>query len=144
MVPSVVVVVLVADSLAAVACAVVGTCCIGVSLLRSDQRVATFGSTLLFGSVVATAQDPLWLLLGTVPVVLAWGTASTAIRLGRQVGRTAETLRVELVHGAATVTVVTLAGGVGYLGYRSVPGTDSPLAVALLLGSVLVAVLVLR
>ena len=42
------------------------------------------------------------------------------------------------------LVVVALAGGVGYLGYRSVTGSQSPLAVALLFGSVIAAVLVLR
>lgn len=136
----------VASSLVGALVATLGACLVAVGLWTVRQRLATLGATALFGAVLyaGLGSGPLWVLGATVPVVFAWTLASHTLRLGQQVGRRGQTWRVETVHAVATLVVVTVGGGVGYLGYRSVTGSQSPLAIAFLLGSVVAAVLVLR
>ena len=140
------VVALTAGSLVGLVLAAVGAVCVGVGLGRTRRTLVVVGLTASFGAVLYTGfgRDPLWLLGGTVPVALAWVLSGTALRLGRQVGRTDGTARVETVHGVTTLVVALLGGGIGYLGYRSVTGSQSPLALVFLLGPVLAVILVLR
>lgn len=143
---SLLVVGLVAASPLSVATSVFGTLCLGVGLWRVEYEPVTLGVAALFGAVlyVGLGRPPLWLLSATVPVILVWGAARHAVRLGRQVGRTGKTVRVELVQSVSTFVVVVLAGGLGYLTFQSVSGTVSLLGVVLLLGSVVTVTLVLR
>lgn len=143
---SLVVVALVANDPTGLAGAIVGTGCVAVGLWRVDERTVTVGVLALLGAVILVGSNrtPGWLLIATVPVILVWAIGGTTLRLGRQIGRAGETLRVELVHSVATLTVVTFAAGSGYLVYRSVSGTQSALAVALLVGSVIAAMVALR
>jgi hypothetical protein len=140
------VIVMVLDSVVGVALAACGAGLVCLGLWRGHRLTVTLGSTASFGAVlsVGTGRGPLWLLGATVPVVLTWALGGHALALGRQVGRTGETWRVETVHALTTLVVVVLGGAIGYVGYRSVTGARSPLAIALLLGGVLAAVLVLR
>lgn len=113
---------------------------------RADQDAVTVGVALLFGAVLYTGvgRDPLWLLGVTLPVVVVWSVGTNAVRLGRQVGRTGETLRVELVQFVSVLVVATVGGGAGYLGFRSLNTTPSVLGVALLFAGVVAAMLALR
>lgn len=140
------VVAVVLETLGGLALAVVGATLVAVGLWRTRRLAVTLGATALFGAVlyVGVGRGPLWLLGATVPVVLTWALAGHALTLGRQVGRTGETWRVEAVHAVATLVVIVFGGGAGYVGYRSVGGAQSPLAIAFLLGSVLAAVVALR
>jgi hypothetical protein len=140
------VVVLLSESFVGLPAALVGVAFVGIGLWRASGRLVALGATVLFGAVlvVGLGRGPLWVLGATVPVVLAWALAGHAVRLGQQVGRRGETWRVETVQAVATLVVVVVAGGVGYLGYRTITGSQSPLAIALLLGSVIAATLVLR
>lgn len=142
-----VVVALVAQSTGGLVLAVLGGVVLAAGLWWSAQPAVSFGASGLFGAVLLVSvggESPVWLLLATVPVVLAWTTATHAVRLGEQVGRSGGTWRVQLVQAIATLVVLSVGGGVGYLSSRSVTGSQSPLAIALLLGSVVAVVFVLR
>ncbi|MFC7075515.1 DUF7519 family protein [Haloarcula halophila] len=107
-----------------------------VGVVRDRDGLLTLGAVGLFGAVLlarTAGRSPVWLLAASVPVVLAWVTARHACRLGRQMGRSVPTLRVELVHAVSTLAVLVGGGGVGYLTYRSAVTSTSPLAVGLLL-----------
>lgn len=140
------VVVLVSGSTPALMAAVFGTVCVGVGLWQATRGAVTLGVAALFGSVllVGLGRTPLWLLCLTVLVVLVWGIARHAVRLGQQVGRTGATVRVELVQSVAVGVVAVVGGGGGYLGFRSAAGGVSLFAVALLMASVVTVTLVLR
>lgn len=137
---------LVTESRLAVVVAGAGVVCLVAGLWRTDRRFVTLGVLAQLCSVIYVGVNRTagWLLLAAMPVALAWGMASVAVRLGQQIGRTGETLRVELVHGVGTLTALVFAGGYSYVAFRSVTGTQSPLVVAILLGSLVVTVLVLR
>jgi len=141
-----VVVGLVTSDPASLAFAVVGGLAVGVGLLRRSEFALTAGVAGLFIAVLQAAAggSPEWVLGATVPVVLAWVTARHALRLGSQVGSEAPTLRVELVHTVSIVVLLTAGGGTGYLVYRSVTGTPSPLSLGLLLLAVVAFTLSLR
>jgi hypothetical protein len=128
-----------------VTAALVGTLCLAGGLWRVEHELVTLGVAALFGAIlyVGLSRPPRWLLSATVPVVLAWTSARHAIQLGHQVGRTGETVRVELVQSISTVVVVVLGGGLGYVVFLSVSGTVSLLGVVLLLASVVTVTLVL-
>ncbi|EMA11325.1 hypothetical protein SAMN05443574_10325 [Haloarcula vallismortis] len=116
-------------------------------LLRRSELALTAGVSGLFIAVIQAgtgAGSPEWLLGATAPVVLAWVTARHALRLETQIGVEAPTLRVELVHTISVGTLLTAGGGVGYLIYRSVTGTPSPLALGLLLLAVVAFTVALR
>ncbi len=146
MLAALVVAVSVSGSIPALSIALVGTGLLAAGLRSSSVRGVQLGSVGLFGAVVLVAVGSAtteWVLVATVPAALSWALAGHSVRLGRQVG-TAATWRVEAVHAVSMVVVLALGGGVGYLVYRSSAGSSSPLALALLLGSVLAVTLALR
>lgn len=126
---------LVAPLLVPVGTAALGGLVIAVGLYRRAFLWLGVGTSGLFVAVViaGTERSPAWSLAATVPVVLAWLSARYAVRLGQQVGHETATRRIELVHTISTVTVLGVGGTLSYMVARSVGGTSSPLAVALLL-----------
>ncbi|MXR52745.1 hypothetical protein GRX03_14165 [Halovenus sp. WSH3] len=127
------------------AIAFVGTAAVGIGLWRASQQVVTLGAGVVLVAVLfERIGETVWLVTAAGLVVLAWVLASNAIRLGRQVGRGGKTLRVELVHAVATVTVAGAGGGGSYLVFRSTAGTASLLAVGLFLASVVAVAMLLR
>lgn len=136
----------VADTPLGVGLSVLGTACVGVGLLYTRQQAVTLGVSVLFFAVLAGGIDsgPVRLVVASALLSLAWVLASHAVRLGRQIGRDGETLRVELVHAVTTVTVAGAGGGGGYVIFRSSAGTASLLAVGLFLASVVAVVALLR
>lgn len=138
---------LVAPAPAPLGLAVLGTAVGAVGVVRDREGALTVGATGLFGGVLLVGiagRSPAWLLAASVPVVLAWVVARHACRLGRQIGTGARTLRVELVHAVATLTVLVGGGVVGYVAHRSVTGSPSPLALGLVLLAVVAFSVTLR
>jgi len=138
---------LVAPAPAPLALAVGGGLALGAGLGRDAEFALTAGVAGLFAAVLVAGSEGRsveWALAAAVPVVLAWVTARHALRLGAQVGRAAGTLRVELVHLVSTTVLLAAGGGVGYLAYRSVAGSPSPLALGLLLLAVVAFTVSLR
>lgn len=144
---AVVVAALVAESTAALSFAALGGLLLVAGLVRLSASAVAVGAIGLFGAVLLTGaggKPPEWYLGATVPAMLAWTVASYALRLGRQVGREAPTLRVELVNLVSTLVVLVVGSGVGYLAYRSVVGGRTPLALALLVLAVVAFTVTLR
>lgn len=119
----------------------IGVVVLWAGLLRGTNAAVTTGSFGLFAAaVVAGAQSApvLPVLASVVLVVVAWDTGGNAISIGEQVGRDAETTRIELAHGLATLAVGVVTGGVGYAIYWFGSGGQPVAAVVfLLLGAVL-------
>jgi len=102
------------------------------------------GTVVLLAAVLVTGTaDPgvsaLRLLCATLTAVLAWDIGRYGVRIGRQLGTGAATLRIEVAH-ALTSTAVGIAGvSLGYLVYLAVEGAQSLDAFVLLfVGTLLV------
>ncbi|WP_415379364.1 hypothetical protein [Halosimplex sp. TS25] len=111
---------------------------------RGSRRLVKVGSGLVLLSVFVTAvvvKPPLQtLLVGTVAIVLAWDLGENAIGLGAQLGRRAETYRVELAHGLGSAAV----GAAAVVAGKTVAGVGTPgfplgVFAVLLIGLVLLA-----
>lgn len=120
---------------------VVGLVVLTVGLVRGETPVVTVGSFGLFlGAVVTGAQGaPVApVLAGVVLAVVAWDVGGNAISIGQQLGRSADTVRIELLHAGASLAVGTLSAGIGYGVYWfGASGQPVPAVVFLLLGAVL-------
>lgn len=119
----------------------------GVAPVRRgrERPLVAMGTGLVFLAVltsgVVRTTDLAPLLVAGALTVLAWDAAENAVSIGRQLGEAAQTVRSELVHGAASGLVaggaVLLVLGVDRLGIDGLP--FAALA-ALLLAGVALAV----
>ena len=111
--------------------------------LRVGRRVGvSVGAVGLVAGVVyggVLGGRPLVLLVGVAAAAIAWDAGGTAVDVGAQLGREADTVRVELVHAAGSLAVGAATIGVGYAVYLTASG-GQPMAALLLL---LVAVVLL-
>lgn len=127
----------------ALATGVAGFVVILGGLTRGSHAAVTVGAaSLLAGSILAgVGEAPVEvLLIAITATVVAWDAGGTAITLGDQLGRAADTVRIEVVHLGTTVLVGILTAGTGYALYRTVTGGAPVLAVLLLsLAAVLLA-----
>ncbi|MFC4541064.1 hypothetical protein ACFO5R_03860 [Halosolutus amylolyticus] len=113
-----------------------GAAVLAVGVARGVRSAVTLGSAgLVGGALVAGVQGaPAGATLVAVAAgVLAWDAATTAIGVGRQLGRAASTRRLELVHlaGSAAVGAVTIV--IGSLLYEAAGGGQPLLALLLLI-----------
>lgn len=119
-----------------------GVVLLGVGLAGQVRPAITLAAVALFVGVVAAALAgaPATTLLGaTVAVAVAYDAGENALSVARD-ARGAESVRVELVHAAATVALVGAAALGSYLAYRVSDGGSALGVVALLAGGVLVVV----
>lgn len=110
-------------------------------LARGTNSTVTTGAFGLFlAAVIAGAQNaPISPILASVVlVVVAWDTGSNAISVGEQLGRSTNTIRIEIVHILASITVGVVTASVGYAIYWFGAGGQPATAVVfLLLGAIL-------
>lgn len=110
-------------------------------LLARTLAAVTIGAFALFvAAVVAGAQHApvLPVVVSVSLAVVAWDAGGNAISVGEQLGREANTARVEAVHSLASLAVGAATAGVGYAVYSFGTGGQPVAAVAfLLLGAVL-------
>jgi hypothetical protein len=123
--------------------AAVGAVVFAASLVRGHRRAADVGGIVLFFGVVAsglgtTAVEPT--IVGTIATVVAWDVAHGAIDLGEQLGREAETSRLEAVQIVSSLLVGLLAGTAGYAVYVVGAGGQPVAAVVLLVLAALLIV----
>ena len=116
--------------------AVAGVLLVGGGVVRGSRRLVTVGSFValvgvLFGGL--NAAPPELLLPGTIATVLMWDFDEQAINVGEQLGREADTERLELTHAAASTIVAVAAGGVGYGIYLAGAGNQPMTALVFLL-----------
>lgn len=113
----------------ALAIGAVGLALVLVGLFRGLYTAVTVGAFGLFvGAVLAgvetTAVGPV--LISVTAAVLAWDIGTNAISVGEQLGRAADTRRLEAVHIAASTGVGVVTCSIAYGLY--VTGTsDQPL-----------------
>ena len=128
----------------ALAAGTLGLSLLLVGLVRGTGGLVDGGAFALFvGAVLAGAEGApvLPVLVGVAAAVLAWDFGGTAIGVGAQLGREADTVRLEAAHlGASTAVGVTVLG-VGFGLYRVGTG-GQPIAALLLL--VIAAVLLVE
>lgn len=118
-----------------------------VGLVRANRTGATIGSLALFaGSIVAGAGNaPVAVTLFAIVVsVLAYDFTTTGIDLGDQLGREADTRRLELVRIGLTTAVGVVAGTSGYAVFLLGTGGQPVSVLAVLLLAVVILLLALR
>jgi hypothetical protein len=112
-----------------------------MGLVRGMTAGVTVGAFGLFaGAILAGAQSApvVPVLIGVTFAVLAWDVGGTAISLGQQLGRDADTVRPEAVHMTGSIAVGVVTAGVGFGLYQT--GTSEQ-PVAALVFLVIAAVL---
>lgn len=113
-------------------------------LVRGAREPVTGGAFCLFGSAIiaGTGGAPVApVLVGVTAAVLAWDIGGSAISVGAQLGRDADTVRLETVHITASALVGAVVAGAGFGLYRAGPGEQPVVALALL---VIAAVLLVQ
>lgn len=134
-------------SLTGLALAGPGLLVVGVGLLTGGRRTLGAGGTLLVGGVLlagAQGAGAESLLFGLLTAVLAWDVGEHGIGVGEQLGREAETARLELVHAGASTVVGVVAAGIGYGAYIAATGGQPVTALVFLLLGAVILVSVLR
>jgi hypothetical protein len=124
-----------------------GLLAVGVGLLTGGRRTLGAGGTLLVGGVLfagVQGAGPETLLFGLLTAVLAWDVGEHGIGVGEQLGREADTTRLELVHAGASTFVGVVAAGVGYGAYLGATGGQPVTALVFLLLGAVMLVSVLR
>lgn len=105
-----------------------GALVLAAGLLRGGPRgrgAITLGAAGLFAGVLvagAAGAPALGTLVGATAAVLAWDLGSTAAGVGAQLGRAAETSRLEATHLLASTGVGGLTVAVGYALFRAGTG----------------------
>lgn len=103
----------------------VGMILLVAGLVRGANAAVTSGAFALFvGAIVAgvLGAPVVPTLVSVAATVLAWDVGGSAISIGRQLGRDADTLRIETVHIAVSLVVVGTTIGVGYGLFRAGTG----------------------
>lgn len=127
--------------------AAVGLLLVAVGLLRGSRSWLSRGTVVAAtGVIVAGARGapPEPLLVGLLGTILAWDVGEHAVGLGEQLGREAETTRVEVAHAAASLTVGAGATVLGYGVYLGATGGQPVAALVFLLIGVTALVAALR
>lgn len=112
----------------------VGAALLAAGLVRGHRIAVDAGCGVLFLCVVAggiAGASVEAALLGTIGVVLSWDLGQSAIDLGDQLGREAETRRLELAHAGSSLLVGLTAATVGYAVY-TVAADGQPVAAVVL------------
>ncbi|MGM0590815.1 MAG: DUF7519 family protein [Halobacteriota archaeon] len=125
----------------------VGFLVVAFGLLDGRRWAVTVGACGLFAGVVAAGVEGspvVVVLVGVVATVVAWDAGHTAITVGRQLGRAADTARVEAVHATSTVLVGATTAGIGYGLFQTASSGQPPLALVLLLLAALLLASALR
>ena len=127
----------------AVGLSVLGVVVVAVGLYGDSRPAVTLGAAgqfcgVLLAGLAGTA--PAFLLFSTAAAVVAWDVATFAIGLGDELGRAAETRRLELVHAGVSGALAVVAAGFGVTVYHLAGGGPTLAPVALLCGAVVLAV----
>ncbi|AUX09806.1 hypothetical protein AArcSl_2181 [Halalkaliarchaeum desulfuricum] len=125
----------------------VGLVLLLAGLVRGTTAPVTIGGFgLVIAGIVAGAQGApvVSVLAGVVFAVIAWDAAGLAIGLGKQLGRGADTTRLELFHVAGSLAVGIVSAGIGYAIYVFATGGQPVGAVVFLLVGTLLLLVVLE
>ena len=120
---------------------------VGLGIYRRSRTLVTVGGLGMLSGIALMGilgAEPISVLSATIAVALMWDAIQNAFTVGRRLGRAAETRRVEVVHIAATGVVTALVAGCGYIVALVPSGTNSPVALMILLVAVVVIMIALR
>lgn len=123
-------------SWAALTVGTVGLLLLAVGLVRGANAGVTVGAFALFmGGVLAGVQNApvMSVLISVTFSVLAWDAGGSAISIGKQLGREADTRRIEVVHMTASSIVGVATVGAGYGLYQIGTGGHPVTALVFLL-----------
>jgi hypothetical protein len=131
---------------AALGVGALGLLVLAAGLVRGrDAAVTLGGAGLVVAGVVAGVRGapPAPVLVAVTASVVAWDAGGTATSVGRQLGRAAETRRLEAVRAGASLAVGAGTAGVGYAVFRTATGGQPAAALlfALLAATLLVVAL---
>lgn len=112
-----------------------------VGTVTGRKTVLDAGAFLAFLGVVFAAANgapATAVLLGTVAAVVAWDVGGNAVSLAGQLGREADTVRVETLHATTSAAIGIAAAVAGYVLFRLGP-TGQPVTTlfVLLVGATL-------
>jgi hypothetical protein len=119
---------------------------VGLGLVRGWRSAVTLGGAGLFCGVVLAGlvgAPASVVVFATATTVVAWDIATFGIDVGEELGREADTRRLELVHAGASVMTAAIPAVVGMVLFRTAGGGTALVPIALLCGAV-VLVVVLR
>ncbi len=134
-------------ALPSLAATAAGALALVAGVAAGRRRAVSLGAAGLVGGALAAGvygAPPAPLLAGTVAAVVAWDLAGYAVDLGRQLGREADTTRIELVHAGASVGVGAVSAAVGYGVFRAGTGGQPATAVAFAVAAALLLLRALR
>lgn len=123
-------------SLPAFGATLVGACLLVLGLLYGRRPAVDVAGLALFVGVLAAGFEGGSVeatLVGTVACVVAWDLGQCAIDLGEQLGREADTARLEAIHVASSVLIGVVTVSVGYALYVVAAGGQPAAALVLLL-----------
>ncbi|MFD1597695.1 DUF7519 family protein [Halobellus rarus] len=134
-------------SIEALAVGIAGLALLAVGLFAPVRRLVTIAGgcfllALLVAGIRGGGAEPL--LVAALGAVLAWDVGEFATGVGEQLGRDADTARLETVHAATSLLVGVVGAGVVYGVYLAAGGGQPTSAVVLLLFGAVVLVAVLR
>lgn len=135
-----------APSIVGVVPALGGVVGLFVALRRGSHRALVWGVSGLFGGVLlagVVGVPSIVLVIAAIGTVVAWDSGEHALGLGDQLGDAGPTTRSQLVHGASTAAVATVAGIGSYALYLVGTGGRPTVALVLLLAGALALVAVL-
>ena len=115
-----------------------GLAVVAGGLHTGSRRLVSIGTAGTFAGVISAGvggAPAAVLLVGVAASVVGWDAAGTAIDLGAQLGREADTVRLEAVHAAGSTVAGTAAAGVGYAVYLTAAGGQPMTALLLLLAA---------
>lgn len=94
-------------------------------IVQHSQRSVEWGAAVLFTSVVVGATHGAphgMILVGVVGSVMTYDASTTAIELGEQLGRNANTIRIEAVHFIASLGIGVFTVSTGHLIFEVTTG----------------------
>ncbi|WP_273838579.1 hypothetical protein [Halococcus sp. PRR34] len=119
---------------------------VGLGLVRGWRSAVTLGGAGLFCGVVLAGlvgAPAIVVVFATAAAVVAWDVATFGIDVGEELGREADTTRLELVHAGTSVVTAAIPAMIGMVLFRTAEGGTALVPIALLCGAV-VLVVVLR
>jgi hypothetical protein len=135
-----------AVSTVSLAVGLVGSVLVALGLVRGWRAAVTLGGAgLLCGVVLAglVGAPASVVVFATAATVVAWDVATFGIAVGEELGREADTRRLELVHAGASVVTAAIPAGIGVAFFRTAGG-GTPLVPITLLWGAMILVVVLR
>ncbi|MFC7204487.1 hypothetical protein ACFQJC_13250 [Haloferax namakaokahaiae] len=113
---------------------------LAAGLTRGSRRLLDVAGGLLFVGLLAGGAlggSTEALLVAAIASILAWDLAENSLTVGDHLGRETDTTRLELVHGATTLVVLTLGAAVVYvIGIVASGGQPVAAVVLLVVGAI--------